>query len=82
MIIANRGPRTKLAFGTAASAETIIGADRFLVICSAQSGLQSWTESGKKPTEGQQESPQHVSPGPQNVSEQQVEFSGMQKGAM
>lgn len=33
-------------------------------------------------TAGQQESPQHVSPGLQKASEQQVEDLGMQKGAM
>ncbi len=38
-------------------------------------GRDSWL------TAGQQESPQHVSPGLQKASEQQVEDLGMQKGA-
>jgi hypothetical protein len=83
VIVANRWSGAELAFGTTARGELIEGAHRFLMIVKLSSLFQSrsWIDE-RKLTEGQQESPQHVSPGPQKVSEQQVEFLGMQKGAM
>lgn len=82
MVVADCRAETDLTFGAAAYTELTESAGRILKE-DQHTGHQDKRDikMNVQLTDGQHASPQHFSPGLQKVSEQQVDFLGMQKGA-